>query len=108
MHPMLQPIFPIKLAIASGALWCAWTVAAVLVHTGQISSPAPAAADPPPPIPVLARSDRLPLPQAFDDRWRAPAPAVQHAIMAEEPQIKPDKASGPRLKPRHAKRHQIA
>jgi hypothetical protein len=73
MHALLQPAFPAKFAIASGALWYAWTVAAVLVRTTGNNSPPPAAIDPPQPRTVIVRTVSIIPEPPFAERW----PAVQ-------------------------------
>jgi hypothetical protein len=105
MHPMLQPMFPVKFAIGSGALWCAWTVAAVLVRTSEINAPTPAQIDSPQPFTVVVRSVRITPEMAFDDRWQAPAPAMQQAIMAETNQQASEQSKSSHHASRHVERH---
>jgi hypothetical protein len=105
MHQLLRPKFPAKLAGLSGALWCAWMIAAVLGHGSQNNAPAPAAAGPPPPIAIMVRTVRIAPELAFDDRWQAPAPAMQQARIADEGPIGPLKAEQNHESTRHAARH---
>src|SRR4051794_18731752 len=83
MQPLLKPMFPIKLASAAGALWCVGIAGALLGHALQNNAPLPAAASQPEAFTVLARSDRLAPLLAFDERWQAPARAMQHVRMAD-------------------------
>ncbi|UGY16336.1 hypothetical protein HAP48_0049065 [Bradyrhizobium septentrionale] len=105
MHPMLQPMFPTKLAIASGAVWCAWTVAAVFVHTFPINAPAPAAADPPQPFTLMVRTIPITPELLFDDRWQTPVPAMQQERKVAEAEIRPDEPKPIQARPRHAARY---
>ena len=73
MHPLLLTKFPTKLAAASGALWCAWTMAAVLVHGSQNNAAPRATIDPPPSITVMVRTVRIVPELPFAERWQAPA-----------------------------------
>jgi hypothetical protein len=108
MHPLLTPRFPIKLAVATGGLWCAWTIAAVFVHAFPNSAPVPATIDPPRPFSVLIRTIPITPELAFADRWQAPAAAAEampQAIMAEDDQAKPNQPKQSQISPRRAKRH---
>src|SRR5258707_10330846 len=102
MHPLLQPVFPTKLAIASGALWAAWMVGAVFVQLDQKNAPAPAAIDPPKPFAVMIRTVPITPELAFEQRWQAPAPVMQQACMAEDAQTKPDQSKQSQISPLHA------
>jgi hypothetical protein len=63
----------------SGALWCAWTMAAVLVHGSQNNGAPRATIDPPPSITEMVRTVRIVPELTFAERWQAPAPAMQQA-----------------------------
>jgi hypothetical protein len=105
MHPPLHPIFPAKLAAASAALWCAGWLAAAIGHFSQNSAPLPAPADPPQPFAVVVRTIPMIPEMPFDDRWQAPAPAMQQAGIAEEDKPIPDHPKPAKIKPKHVERH---
>lgn len=108
MHPLLKPMFPIRLASAAGALWCVGIAGALLGHAIQNNAPLPAAASPPEAFTVLARSDRLAPLLAFDDRWQAPARAMPDARIADaapDAQERSDRISRHQERSHRAKRH---
>ena len=105
MHQLLRPRFPIKLAALSAALWCAGMAAAVLGRPFQINAPVPAAAEPPQPITVMIRTVRIVPELLFDERWQAPAPAMQHVRMAENIEISSDQAKPSHNSAKHVARH---
>ncbi|WLB65998.1 hypothetical protein QIH96_12890 [Bradyrhizobium japonicum] len=69
------------------------------------SAPVPARAAPASPKITMVRAIPMIPELAFDDRWQAPAPAMQHARMAEDLQIKPDQPKAAQKPPRRAERH---
>jgi hypothetical protein len=105
MHPLLQPIYPVRLAIVSGGLWCAWTAAAVLVRTTENNTPPPAAADPPAPLTVMVRTVPISPELAFAERWPAvqgvtPAAVAESQQVSIQPQPEPPKARHVEAAPR--------
>ena|SRR5882757_399673 len=105
MRPILQPRFPVGLAIACASLWCALAIGAVLGRGGAENSPSQPPGPPEKPIARIIRADRIAPVLAFDDRWQVRAPAMQHAIMAEVIQPAPKRAAAVQIKPQRAKRH---
>ncbi|WP_182869692.1 hypothetical protein [Bradyrhizobium diazoefficiens] len=105
MHPQLSPKFPIRLGIAAAALWCALMAGAVSMRLAGISAPVPARAALASPKIAIVRAIPMIPELVFDDRWQAPAPAMQHARMAEDLQIKPDQPKAAQKPPRRVERH---
>ena len=110
MHPLLQPVFPIRFAALSGAVWLAWTVGAVIVHINWNNAPAAAVADlavdPPPHI---VRTIAIPRRVPFEERWMPPP--VDPPVKVEPPPAPlPKPAPKPVIEvaasePHHAERH---
>jgi hypothetical protein len=104
MHVLLQPAFPTKFAVASGALWCAWTVAAMLARATENNAPPPTAVDPPAPFVVTVRTIPIIPEAAFADRWQVPAPIPAPAPAAESQQFPIKLTPAPRQAEAHAER----
>src|SRR6185312_9185918 len=92
-------------AIACAALWCALAIGAVLDRGGENSAPTPPPGPPQKAISQIIRADRIAPVLAFDERWQAPEPAMQQAIMAEVIQPAPKRANAVQIKPQRAERH---
>lgn len=105
MLPLLQPRFPLGLAIACAALWCALAIGAVLGRGGENSAPTPPPGPPQKTISRIIRADRIGPVLAFDDRWQSAAPAMHQAVMAEVIQPAPKRGTAAQIKPQRAKRH---
>jgi hypothetical protein len=99
---MLQPMFAVRLAVALGALWCAWMV---FVHAFQINARVPATIDPPQPVAVMIRTVQITPEPSFEERWQAPAPAMQQARIATEAHLSPEQPKVIQNSSRHVARH---